>query len=353
MSLYITAFTSKGINLAKTIEKEYNGKLSVPKRLAKNTSLDYYDTLDSWTKEHFSTGNQLIFVGACAIGVRAIAPYVKDKFTDPAVLTVDELSQVVIPLLGGHVGGANELTLDIATFLGAIPAISTATDLQNKVAIDVWAKKHNLAISDKIFAKNVSAKVLEEQEIVLYSDFPIEIDLPKGMRKNNGGDNNNYDNSVFITTKKEPQNSLRLIPKILHLGIGCRRGKTKEEIDTVVNHIIDTADIDTRAIASVSSIDLKCNEKGILDFCEERNLPFYTYSAEILSDINGDFTSSDFVTKITGVDNVCERSALCSCKSNDGEFIVRKQAMNGITVAIVQENYTLGNTKKVGKIYVD
>ena len=105
--------------------------------------------LSEWTKEAFLRDDALIFVGACGIAVRSIAPYVRDKFQDPAVVCVDEAGQFVIPLLSGHVGGANRLAEMVASGIGAVPVVTTATDVEKKIAVDVFAKDHGFVITDR------------------------------------------------------------------------------------------------------------------------------------------------------------------------------------------------------------
>lgn len=94
-----------------------------------------------WAGRHFETDDAIIFVGACGIAVRSIAPYVASKKSDPAVLVIDECGKFVISLLSGHLGGANELTLEVAELLGAVPVVTTATDLHHRFAVDVFAKR--------------------------------------------------------------------------------------------------------------------------------------------------------------------------------------------------------------------
>ena len=109
--------------------------------------------LSAWTGAEFQRSDALIFVGACGIAVRAIAPFVQDKFHDPAVLCVDEAGTFVIPLLSGHVGGANRLAEFVAGGIGAVPVVTTATDVERKFAVDVFAKDHGLVITDRVLAK--------------------------------------------------------------------------------------------------------------------------------------------------------------------------------------------------------
>ena len=116
--------------------------------------------LSAWSGDRFGDSEALIFVGACGIAVRAVAPWVRDKFRDPAVVAVDEGGRFVIPLLSGHVGGANRLARLLAGSLGAVPVITTATDVSGKFAVDVFAAENSCAISDRRLAKEISAAVL-------------------------------------------------------------------------------------------------------------------------------------------------------------------------------------------------
>lgn len=326
MRLYITAFTAQGAELAQQIAKTYGGDVSVPARLAKALSLPGYDSVDAWTNAHFQQGNCLLFVGACGIAVRSIAPYVKDKFTDPAVVVVDELGQVVIPLLSGHVGGGNAMAVAVASTLNAVAAVGTATDLNGKIAIDLWAKQQGFVLSDRALAKEISTGVLEGKPIALTADVAFDTPLPDGIRW--GGDGL----PVHVTVSTQPEGVLRLIPQVLCLGIGCRRGKTAEEIRAVVTAVLAQEKLDIRAIKQVTSIDLKADEPGLLAFCQAYNLPFITYTSGQLQGLEGDFSSSAFVSAVTGVDNVCERAAL----AQGGRLLVQKQAINGVTVAVAR-----------------
>ena len=127
--------------------------------------------LSEWTKEAFLRDDALIFVGACGIAVRSIAPYVRDKFQDPAVVCVDEAGQFVIPLLSGHVGGANRLAEMVASGIGAVPVVTTATDVEKKFAVDMFAKDHGFVITDRKLAKEISADILAGEPVGVFSDF--------------------------------------------------------------------------------------------------------------------------------------------------------------------------------------
>ena len=139
--------------------------------------------LSAWTGAEFQRSDALIFVGACGITVRAIAPFVQDKFHDPAVLCVDEAGTFVIPILSGHVGGANRLAEFVAGGIGAVPVVTTATDVERKFAVDVFAKDHGLVITDRVLAKRISADILAEEPVGVFSDFGFSgwKKIPEGL----------------------------------------------------------------------------------------------------------------------------------------------------------------------------
>ncbi|MBQ6908280.1 MAG: cobalamin biosynthesis protein, partial [Clostridia bacterium] len=272
----------------------------------------------------------MIFVSSCGIVVRKIAPYINDKSTDPAVICVDDSGKYVIPVLSGHIGGANDLARKIADKLCAAAVITTATDINNRFAVDSWAAKQGFVIDDMTLAKDVSAEILE-RDVPVVCDFCTLSDYPKGLKAGKNGRIGIY----IGWNKKTPfEKTLRIIPPVLHLGIGCRRGTKAESIRSAVNEILNAYDIDKRAIKYVASINLKSKEDGLLEYCRENGWEIYFYTADELQSLQGDFTASSFVREITGIDNVCERAAMMGAKS----LIVKKTAVNGVTAAVAAEN---------------
>ena len=155
MKVSIIAFTDNGMEIAYKLSNS----------LSETNDVDFTrcgkGALSTWTEEHFSTNDALIFIGAIGIALRAIAPYIKTKTKDPAVVVVDELGQFSIPILSGHIGGANELALRISEILNAIPVITTATDINKVFAVDTWAKSQGLHILNPECIKLVSSKLLK------------------------------------------------------------------------------------------------------------------------------------------------------------------------------------------------
>lgn len=326
MRAFLFAYSKKGLETAKKAAACIDGEaeLFTVERLAGDGAKPIPKPSGDFYGERFASSDALIFVSSCGIAVRSIAPFIKSKTTDPAVVVIDETGRFVISLLSGHIGGANALAKRIADALGAVPVITTATDANGRFSVDSWAKTHGFAVSDMNAAKAVSAAILE-RDIPINSDFPILGKLPAGLIRGEG------ETGVYITYKAdEPfKTTLRLIPKCVVLGLGCRRGISKEAIETAVKTVLSENGIDPRAVKCAASIDLKKDEAGLIEYCREKGLPLSFHTAEELKTVPGEFTASDFVKEITGVDCVCERAALFGAD----KLIIKKTALEGVTVA--------------------
>ncbi|MDD7651030.1 MAG: cobalamin biosynthesis protein [Candidatus Faecousia sp.] len=332
MNCAVIAFTRRGAALGHRLAEAWGAPLCVPPRLAEELGERAYDSLEAWTAEAWGSREALVFVGACGIAVRAIAPHVRDKFTDPAVIALDEGGSWAIALLSGHVGGANALARQAAALTGGQAVVTTATDVNGLFAVDVWARERNLAIGDRVLAKEVSAAILEGETVGFVSDFPTEGALPKGLT---WGPRRL---TIRVTDREDREPGvLRLIPGTLILGLGCRRGKSAGELEAAVEEALGKGGLDPRAVGCTASIDLKKDEPGLLEFCRARKLPLRTYSAQALEALPGEFTHSDLVRKVTGVDNVCERAAVLT----GGDLVLPKQAGNGVTVAVARKKTTI------------
>lgn len=286
--------------------------------------------LKETVKRHF-TDDAVIFIGAVGIAVRSIAPYIKDKFCDPAVLVIDELGRYVIPLLSGHVGGANELANYIGEALSAAPIITTATDINGTFAVDIFAKKNNLLISSRKLAKDVSAALLDNNCIDIDSDIK-SIDV-KELKKKLNPKNKACDIKVRITDRIYDDTVLTLIPKNLYIGVGCKKNTDADKMWDFVNDIFRLEGLDIRAVKSIGSIDIKRDEDAVKNLANRLNVPFLTFTKDELNSASGDFFESEFVRKTVGVGNVCERAVCIQCNN----LIVKKTAREGMTVAIGRE----------------
>lgn len=284
-----------------------------------------------------------LFIGAAGIAVRYIAPSVHDKFTDSAVVVMDEKGNYIIPLLSGHMGGAVTLANKISSLTKAIAIHTTATDVQNVFAVDVFAKKNSMIISDRTLAKEISAAILRNEPIGFYSDSPLhswDESLPAELFYcKTETELQKYPYGICISHRSihmVPSNTniLTLEPKNITLGIGCRRGVPFSNVETAFLSAIQMLDISPLAIEALASIDIKKEEPALITFSEKYNLPFFTYSSDELKRTQIHSSGSKFVKQVTGVDNVCERSAIFHCPN--GQILLPKRIYDKVTISLAE-----------------
>lgn len=340
MNIGIITFTDRGTLLAEKIkgalekkdrDRAQRREIQIEARHRKESSDRQIDgakkesptqkSITEWAGQQFAEKHAIVVIGACGIAVRMIAPFTADKLTDSPVVVADEAGNFVIPLLSGHMGGANELAEEIAQQIGAIPVLTTATDVNDTFSVDVFAKRCNLDIYNRDGIAKVSAEILDgkKADIVISPDYT---QLKQGI--------------------------LGLRPKEYILGVGCRKGKSFGELDVFLTKCLKKAGVEKTLIRAVASIDLKKDEEGLLRWCAANRIPFRTYPAKELAKVKGDFTASAFVLTKTGVENVCERAALAAADGN-GTFVLRKTAENGMTAALLHTDWKL--EKELAKEY--
>ena len=326
MRITIFSFTHNGAALAASLAKDLiqSGHLcqafTMPKYAAEFHLQAIGKSVKDLTGPFFSSEDALIYIGACGIAVRAIAPFLQDKTCDPCVLSIDEQGRYV-----------NELAIQAASLLGAAPIISTATDLNHKFAVDVFATKNHLKISDMTLAKKISVAILDGEKTGLSGIIP-QGSLPDELTLN---PNELPTLGICIspfTDQKPYTETLHLIPRQTVLGIGCRKGISPEDMEAFVERILHEQHISPDSLLAIASIDLKEKEPCMIQLSRKYQIPFHTYDAHTLSQVRGQFSSSAYVKTVTGVDNVCERAAL-ACSGAD-TLTLHKTIDSGKTLAI-------------------
>ena len=346
MKLSIISFTQNGRGLSIKIAKlldgmEYTLYTKYKACCQEEQTVRFVtQSIGEWAKEQFAERNALLFIGACGIAVRAIAPHITDKLHDSPVLVMDEKGEYVIPILSGHMGGANELAVSLAERIGAKPVITTATDIHNRFAIDLFAKKNGLTIVNKDGIAKVSSKVLSGKHITMSIEhghfekngkLPGEIELvayPPLQRVD----------VVVTSEKREFDTTMLLKPKEYAVGIGCKKGKEAEKIEDFIRSHLQRAGIFPLQVFGMASIDKKRDEPGLLAWSRKEKIPFITYTAEELWSVKGEFHKSEFVKEQVGVDNVCERAAMKMCEPGS-RIIYEKHAEDGMTIAIARREW--------------
>ena len=355
MNIAVICFTEHGAVLAEKLSEGFSErhmtaqawiKKKEPQLSNRKNVQILKESLRKWTEKQFATADAMIFIGATGIAVRSIAPFVKSKKTDPAVIVLDEQGQHAISLLSGHIGGANALTLLVAELTGAEPVITTATDLHGKFAVDAFAARRDLYIDSMPLAKEIAAELVEDKKVGMHSAFPVFGKVPAELVQVEGStaEEQNLPALGFsITYKKDAPfpHTLHLVPKTVVLGIGCKRGTPAESICTLIQETLKQHQIFKESICLIASIDLKKDEEGIRTCAQELGVPFVTWSAKELEQVQSEdgFTESAFVRSVAGVGNVCERSALKGAGTS--RLLIRKTAHNGVTVAAAVKDYTV------------
>lgn len=307
----IAAFTARGAELAARLAPMLGAQSYAPKQHILPGMHELGD-LEVWAEHAFQSAQALIFVGAAGIAVRAIAPHVRDKMLDPAVIVIDEMARYVIPILSGHVGGANKLAMDIAAMTGARPVITTATDLNAIPAFDTWAAGEHIAIENPKAIKAVASATLSGERVgVAITEREITPPFPV---------------------------TLLLRPRTLTVGIGCRKNVDREPLEAGLMEFLKSCGVSMLSVEAFASIDLKAQEPALCYLSSKYGIPLKTFPAQALSAVPGEFASSTRVKAAVGVDNVCERAAvLCS----GGRLLAGKTRYTGMTFALAGKDANL------------
>ena len=332
MNVAVISLTENGRGISEKLSEKLNGLHSVT-RFCRNEHSDehsiQFGKLKHLTRKIFDKYDALVFLCAVGITVRVCAPCIISKLSDPAIVSVDDSGKFAVSVLSGHLGGANELTQQIAKITGAVPVITTATDTHNLFSPDMFAKRNGLVICDMDAAKKAASAIVNGEKVGFRCNYPHSV-IPKELTEDGDAEvgicvSGNADEKPFKTT-------LNLLPKNLVVGIGCKKAASADMINKHITNVFSENDIDIRRLSCAATIDIKAGEAGIMRFCEKFGIPLRTFTSDELMSIHGEFSHSDFVMKTTGADNVCERAAVCA----GGELIVGKKSGTGVTAAIAE-----------------
>lgn len=339
MQLAVFSLNQEGDELARKLQHRLNHHSWVGK--------EETGSLKERVARLWEEADGLIFIMASGIVVRLIAPLIRHKAVDPAVLVIDARGQFVISLLGGHLGGANELAREVAQALGATPVITTATDVLGKISVEEWAGNLGLRVVNPEGLVKINGALVRDEPVFVYSELPLE--LFRGHDLNPG-------KTVFRPLEELPGSSpgqatiaitkhclgvhnvdLELVVPSLVVGIGCRRGTATETVRELLQQVFARQGWPLAAIEMLVSVEQKRDEEGLLKLARELQVPIYFYQPQELNQVleaMPQLPKSLFVEEKIGVGAVCEPAAILG--SRMGKLLVQKQSYQGVTVAVAQ-----------------
>ncbi len=340
----IYALTPQGARLGRTLADKLGCDLFLPARLADTHEAIPFDHLLDAVGKKFCLFPRHIFIAAAGIAVRAIAPHLKSKDVDPAVVVLDQKGEYVISLVSGHLGGANGLAHKVAQLTGGKAVITTATDTAGLPAFDILAKEMNLSIANLQAVKSVNMALLAGEPVQVF-DPEDRLGLKNQERSGfevewveNGGQWICGHAGVWVTWKSMDPDSetdrLILHPKCLVAGIGCNRGTGRQEIVDLLKKILRENSLSLKSLKFISTIEAKKDEPGLLKAAGELDVPLLFAGQSELESIKVPHPSS-MVKKHMGVSSVCEATALL--KSGGGRLLVPKTKSLNATLAVALE----------------
>jgi cobalt-precorrin 5A hydrolase len=352
----VVAITRRGVETALKIKQAldaagFSSLVYAPKKYSQNGTIALDVKFADFVKDNYSKVSALVAVMATGITIRAVAPYLESKLTDPAVIGVDASGKFVISLLSGHYGGANELTRTIAKGIAATPVITTASEVTGKQSVDELARKLHLTIQNPESLVAVNAAIVNDEKLVLVLagevKIPIEAISCYEVKKADNGNQaleivNKFDAGIIVT--REPLTIDKFVKpftilkaRSMVVGLGARKDSSVESIIEAVNAALTQVNVQASRIDRFASVDIKRNSTPMLKAVESFGLPLDFLSVDALRSLNHQDLSPDskMVQEKIGVGGVCERAALLAAGKNS-KLILKKTKLNGVTVAIAE-----------------
>jgi len=342
----ILAITKNGIQIGLKINKVFpSWKIFAPVKFSDNNpNITWFDNPTSAKiEELFKTNDAMICLFSLGAVIRLISPHLRDKKTDPAVIVIDDKTNFVISTLSGHLGGANQLTNQIAEKLGAIPVITTAADVNKTIAVDLVGKEFGWEIDDDSSVTKVSALMVNEEKIGIYQDsgqknwwknkLPKNVTIYDSMEQLK---NSQLEASLIISDKiiDFDQNTTVIYrPKTLVVGIGLHWDTSIETIQRGLKTCLKQFQLSPKSIAKIVSIKKPTDIEGLIDFAKEMKIPLEFIEKDELAKVEIP-NPSDTVKSFEGTPSVSEASAILASK---GSLVVEKQKFPpNLTIAIAR-----------------
>jgi len=344
----IIAITKNGIKMAKGLKEKFpTWEIFAPEKFSDDDKkINWYNNSTTIKiKELFESNDGLICLFSLGAVVRLISPHLKDKKTDPAVIVIDDQAQFVISTLSGHLGGANQLTNDIAEQLDAIPVITTAADVNKTIAVDLVGKDLGWKIDDDSNVTKISAFMVNAEKIGVYQNCGVKNwwknKLPENVSTySNIGELKKSQSKGYLIISDEQINDNEILenavvyrPPSLVIGIGLHWDTTKDKIIEGLDASLQKFNLSKKSIARFVSIKKEKDVVGLKKVAEEMNIPLEFFDRSDLATIKTP-NPSKMVEGYEGTASVSEAAAI---KSSGGNLIVEKQKFPpDLTIAIAR-----------------
>jgi len=343
----VLAITKNGVKIGERLKELFpNWDIFAPSKLSnENKNITWYsEPTSDKIIELFKNSNALICLFSLGAVIRLIAPHLKDKKTDPAVIVIDDKTNFVISVLSGHIGGANELTQEISKKLNALPVITTAADVNKTIAVDLVGREFGWKIDDETTVTRISAHMVNAESIGVfqqtgnkkwYKELPKNViiyDSLEELKKSNS--KAHLIISDTIIDNELSQESVIYRPQSLVIGIGLHWDTTKDTIREGIEYCLEKFNLSSKSIAKLVSIKKHEDVQGLIDLGKEMQIPVEYVDREELAEIITPNPSST-VKAFEGTASVSEAAAI---KISNGKLIVEKQKFPpNLTIAIARK----------------
>ncbi len=349
----IVAITKHGVELARRLHEKFShADLYYMGKFARGDEADKHIQLFDGSVRLlfpalFPAYKGLIIIISLGAVVRMIAPLLRDKKTDPGIVVIDDKGENVISVLSGHLGGANELTLEVAAAIDARPIVTTASDVQKTIPVDLFGRRFGWVWDSAEKLTPVSASVVNEEHIAIVQesgetnwwmhDTPIPAniksypDIPSALAVR-------PDAALVVTHRLLAESEQAILrngvvyrPKVIVLGVGCNRGTSAEEIEGVINETLAELQFSIKSVKALCTIELKKDEAGLLALIAKYGWEFICYSPEQLNSVPIE-EPSETVHRFTGAYGVSEPAA--KLYSQADKLVVTKKKSGNVTISV-------------------
>ena len=343
----VLAITKNGVEMGLSLKKLFpDWQIFAPSKFSDNNEMiNWYDDSTSIKiVDLFQSNDGLICLFSLGAVIRLIAPYIKDKKTDPAVIVIDDKAQFVISVLSGHLGGANELSNEISEKIGATPVITTAADVNKTIPVDLVGKEFGWKIDDDTTVTKVSAFMVNKEKIGVFQDAGEKDwwkkELPNNVSKYENFEGlKNSDSKGFLIISdqifkdKILENTVVYRPQTLVVGVGLHWDTSKDTIKNGLKSSLEKFHLSSKSLARFVSIKKEKDVEGLIELGKEMKIPIEYIDREELATITTP-NPSKTVQAFEGTSSVSEAAAL---KSSSGKLIVEKQKFPpNLTIAIAR-----------------